>query len=106
MVDLLGQHSIEIRNQDGLCLSVAVLNEQQAQLVLASHVIAALGNSGSAIPSYSPSLHWGIGTKLDDPERIADGYAKADREFVSPWRRRQNCTLREGDGRSTHDGTA
>lgn len=77
MIDLLAERGVSLKSQDGLCLAVPVLNEQQALLVLASHGIAALGGSGSALRNHRPTIRLSIGKEFEDPVRIAYAYSMA-----------------------------
>lgn len=79
MAGLLAERGVQVINRDGLCLAVPVLNEQQALMVLASHGIAALGGSESAIRSHPPTIRLSIGTEFSDPELIAEAYSMAAR---------------------------
>jgi DNA-binding transcriptional MocR family regulator len=81
MTGLLAERGVTVGNRDGLSLSVPVRSEPQALLVLASHGIAADGNSGSAVRAHAPMIRLGLGNDFDDPVRIADAYAMAARAF-------------------------
>lgn len=81
MSDLLEKRDINVQTKDGLSIFVPVLSEQQALLVLASHGVAALGGSGSAIRSHSPMVRLSVGVELDNPEHIADVYSMAAKAF-------------------------
>lgn len=77
MAALLTERGVDCESQDGLSLAVPVLNEQQALLVLASHGIASIGGSNGSIRAHAPWVRLVTSLEFEDPESIAEAYAKA-----------------------------
>lgn len=77
LVRLLGEHGVTVTTHDGLVVSVPVLSEQHALLVLASHGIAALGAGSVALESSVQAVRLPVGQAFESPERIAEIYALA-----------------------------
>lgn len=77
LIRLLAEQGVDVKTHDGLVISVPVVSEQHALLVLASHGIAALAANSLSPESNIQAIRLPVGQMFDSPERIAEIYAFA-----------------------------